>query len=282
MQRRRAHLAGRWYPSEERACRAALQSHAAVESTGQGEFRAIVAPHAGWRFSGDAAGMAFSALARARPGADLVVVFGNHLGPRAPHTVFRGDAWETPVGDLAVDREVLAALELDGLAWREEPVEPGHPDNGSELQMPFARHYFPRARLLMFGAAADASAVALGERVADAAQALGRDAVFVGSTDLTHYGPGFGFEPAGPSAKEWVLTHNDRRFIDRVLAGDALHLIGEALAHRNACCPGAVAAAMAAARVYRGAPLDPKLLSHYSSASVHDDPTFVSYAGMAF
>ncbi len=282
MQRRRAHLAGRWYPAEERACRAALQSHAAVASTGQGDFRGILSPHAGWRFSGDAAASAFATLAEAHGDAHLVVVFGNHLGPRSPHTVFHEDTWETPVGDLAVDQEFLQRLDLDGLRWREEPLEPVHPDNGSELQMPFVRHFFPRARLAMLGAAADDSALLLGERVARAARELGRDAVFVGSTDLTHYGPGFSFEPAGPAAVDWVLEHNDRRFINRVLDGDARGLIEEAQAHRNACCPGAVSAAMSAVRSYRDAPLDPVLLSHYCSACVHDDPTFVSYAGMAF
>ncbi|MEM6731285.1 MAG: AmmeMemoRadiSam system protein B [Myxococcota bacterium] len=231
---RRAHLAGQWYPDDERACRAALLSHAVDAVAEQGDIRGAVAPHAGFRFSGDAAGAAYSALAAKKTNPELVVVFGNHLGFRDSHTLFRGTGWETPLGPLAVDETATGQL-ASAYDFETEPLD--RPDNGSELQMPFARHFFPSARLLMLGVAPRDDAVTIGELVGRAT--AGRDAVFVGSTDLTHYGPNFTFEPEGPSATRWVTEVNDRRFIDRVLAHDEGALVAEALQRKNACCPGA-------------------------------------------
>ncbi|MEO0811992.1 MAG: AmmeMemoRadiSam system protein B, partial [Myxococcota bacterium] len=181
-----------------------------------------------------------------------------------------------------VDQELLGALDLGGLRVCDEPVEPARPDNGTELQLPFVRFFFPTAKLLVLGAAANQSAGTLGERVAHAALSLGRRAVYVGSTDLTHYGPRFEFEPVeSQRSRRWVLEDNDRRFLSPLIDGDVEALLEGALEFKSACCPGAVAAAMSAARV--SGDLEPQILAHYCSpAQAPNDANFVSYAGAVF
>ena len=43
-----------------------------------------------------------------------------------------------------------------------------------------------------------------------------------GSTDLTHYGPNYGWSPKGygPEAVKWVKEVNDKKFIDQALKLD--------------------------------------------------------------
>src|SRR5690606_26198783 len=153
-----------------------------------------------------------------RADVELVVVFGSHRGPHDPCTVFRGEAWETPIGALDTDRELADACAHE-LALGDEPIRPRHVDNAVELHLPFVRRFFPRARLLVIGVAASERALALGRAVGERVREAGRDAVFVGSTDLTHYGPNYAFAPVGggEAAVRLVCTVNDAGFLVALL-----------------------------------------------------------------
>jgi AmmeMemoRadiSam system protein B len=238
----------------------------------------MVGPHAGWAFSGDSAGRAYHALATARPDAELAVVFGSHRGPSGPNTVFRGDSWDTPLGALENDRALADAL-AEALGLETEPVRPLRPDNGVELHLPFVKYFWPDAKLLMLGIAASEIALEIGRAVGE--RIRGRDAVVIGSTDLTHYGPNYGFAPAGrgEAAVRWAREVNDVGFIDALLRDAPAEALRHAREHSSACCPGAAVAAFEAVRAMRGA-VHPELLDHTLSYDVRPDASFVGYAGI--
>lgn len=242
----------------------------------------MISPHAGWLYSGNAAGQTFAWLANAQPDADLAVIFGSHRGPHGPNTIFLGEGWETPLGIMKNAQSLAERLKTE-LTCIEEPLDPPQPDNGVEVLLPFVRHFFPKAELLMLGIEASPKAVTFGEHVARAVGEAQRKAVFIGSTDLTHYGPNYRFEPRGPgdTAVRWVRDENDRGFIDTIVRGDASGAIAHAAQYQSACCPGAAGAALAAARTLH-APRTPQLVSHYLSCEVRPATSFVGYAGIVF
>ena len=92
--------------------------------------------------------------------------------------------------------------------------------------------------------------------------------VVLGSTDLTHYGPRYGFTPmgAGKSALQWAKDVNDRKFIDLTLKLDARGLLADAAESCNSCGAGAVAATIAAAKEL--GKTEGKLLAHTTSNEV--------------
>jgi len=273
-------LKGQWYPGTEADCREAIEAHAATAKPTQGPYRGLIGPHAGWTYSGDAAGRAYAWLRAAEPDPDLVVVFGSHRGPNGPSTVFCDEGWDTPLGALRTAVTLATQVRID-LGLREEPVVPSHPDNAVELHLPFVRYFFPRAELLMCGVAASDEAIAIGKRVGELVLDAKRRAVFVGSTDLTHYGPNYGFEPAGQGEKavRWVREKNDRELIDLVLAQDSAAVVRHGTEKQSACCPGAVAASLAAIAAYGGR-ATPQLIDHTLSYDVRPDASFVGYAGI--
>jgi AmmeMemoRadiSam system protein B len=75
--------------------------------------------------------------------------------------------------------------------------------------------------------------------------------VCIGSTDLTHYGPRYGFTPmgTGPEALKWATEVNDRRFIGLALKLEPRAMLTNAAENCNACGAGAAAAAVAAAKI---------------------------------
>lgn len=282
--RRIAYFQGRWYPDAPAECRRHIDAYArqAPSPPALGPLRGVVAPHAGWPLSGHVAARAFRVLAEQLAAADLVVLFGAHRSPRGPNTLFRGDAWETPLGDFATPTELTEQIGA-ALPLQTEPATPWQPDNAPEVLLPFAKHYFADAELLMLGVAASEEAKHIGAKVGQICRANDRRPVFVASTDLTHYGPAYRFAPQGegPHAVRWVRETNDRGFIAEILDQDASGVLAHALTHRSACCPGAVAAAMCAAESFQGT-LHPWEVAHSLSYDVHPADSFVGYSGVVF
>ncbi len=276
---RPALFAGQWYPEDPAECRRAIEEYAEA-ARGEGAYRGLVAPHAGWLYSGAAAGCGFATLAQAAASAEVVVVYGSHRSAGGPNTVFRGTAWETPLGPLENATELADEL-AGGLALEDEPVFPHRPDNGIELQLPFVRHFFPEARLLALGVAAAPIALEIGRWVGRVLAEHEVAAAVVASTDLTHYGPNYGLvdHGTGEAAARWVRDVNDRGYIDRVLAADAVGSLEHAERNASACCPGAVAAAIETLRASGHTPA-PELCDHYLSYDVEPHSSFVGYAAI--
>lgn len=249
-----------------------------------------VVPHAGWFYSGRVAARIFRNLAERRALGDgegvTVVLFGAvHSGYVRRASVFPGGAWRTPLGDVAVDRtlaEVVVA-ESGGLVSASTDAHAG--EHSIEVQVPMIRHILPRARILPVATPPSSEAPEVGEAVGRVAKAWDGGAVLVvGTTDLTHYGPDYGFAPAGtgPAAEAW-MRENDRRIIGRAIALDARGALAEAAANRNACGAGALAATIAAARAM-GAD-EGVLVDYTTSHDVRPESAFtmaVGYAGFLF
>jgi MEMO1 family protein len=275
--RKRA-LPGGWYPDDPDRLRELVASWAGPPPSEAA--LAVVAPHAGWAFSGRIAARAVASLG-AGDSATTVVVIGGHLPAGYPPLAAREAAYETPLGPLPADLELLAALEAAcDPGTRPSPDE--EPDNTVEVLLPIVAALLPKASVLWLRAPNDSSSLGLGEALARAASSLGRPVLCVGSTDLTHYGPNYGFSPKGRGgqAEEWVRSTNDKRFIDALLALDGAEAIRRGVAERSACSPGAAAAALAFA-LASGA-RRASLVEYATSLDVRRDDSFVGYAALGF
>ena len=271
-------FAGTWYPRHKAACARAIEGFAgAGGDTPSAKARFGVVPHAGWAYSGPLAGRVFQGLALADAAPQLVVVLGGHLLPGHPVVAMAGEAWATPFGPMPLHQGFLGELH----ALNPVRVETEHqhrPDNSVELQLPFARYWFPRAELLVLRVPPSALALQLGELLAGYLERTGLRAVLAASTDLTHYGPGYGFSPhgQGAAALRWVREENDPAFLHAVEGGNPARIIQVAQERRNACSAGAVAAlSLIAGR--QGARFEP--LEYTTSADIQPGggDNFVGY-----
>jgi hypothetical protein len=270
MQIRKPVVAGQFYPEEADECLAQIRecfaSHARSESLPDSVVAGIV-PHAGWVFSGSLAAMVFSAVRQRRDTVGTFVIFGSAHGYfGAKPALDSSDAWETPLGQVPLDDSLRQTL-LDAGAAVTASSAHRH-EHSIEVQIPFIQHLFPEARILPIIVPANESAIVLGNTLAEGAPEAVAQTVYIGSTDLTHYGPRYGFTPMGigSDALGWASNVNDRQFIDLALALEPQRLLGNAIENGNACGPGAAAAAIMVARRL-GAPKG-VLLAHTSSNEV--------------
>jgi MEMO1 family protein len=265
-----------WYPASASACKAEIERFIAGTPPlppGTAVYGGIV-PHAGWGFSGKAAARVFYLAAQAvRP--QVVCIFGGHLGGNSPPLLVADAAWETPLGDLPLATEFYAPL-AKRLTLREE--YPG--DNTIEVQIPFVKYFFPQAQALALRSPHSTTAMELGRAVVAVAQELQVSILAFGSTDLTHYGPNYGFAPHGygPDAVKWVKEVNDKKFIDAALKLDGPEMLKTALQDQSACSAGGAVAAVAAAKA-EGAQ-KAALVSYYTSFDIMPGDSFVGYAGL--
>jgi AmmeMemoRadiSam system protein B len=279
---RKPDLAGSWYPGEEKEIKKTIEGYIRKTVVPEQPYRGIggIVPHAGWYFSGQTAFSVFYSISK-ETAPSLVWLFGMHLPPHGSNYIFIDEGYETPLGKLPVHEEA-AKMMYESFAFVGESYTSYMQDNTVEVQLPFVKHLFPEAAVVTVGVSPTPRAVEIGKRAYGISKELGETACFIGSTDLTHYGPNYAFSPhgRGPDAIRWVTEENDKKMVDALLAADEQKALSTALENHNACCPGAVSAAIGAVKaagVKNGV-----LVRYMTSYDVRPDASFVGYAGVVY
>jgi len=255
MRTRKPIIAGQFYPGQHSSCVADIEECLEARALSVPLPETIVAgivPHAGWTFSGSLAAMVFSAVKKSLEssnGVNTFVIFGaahSYFGPIA--ALDNSDFWETPLGDVAVDTDLSERLVNQKLAVSNPSTHRG--EHSIEVQVPFIKYLFPDAQILPIVVPPSDKAISLGQAIGDIIKQAGKTVICIGSTDLTHYGPRYGFVPmgTGPEALRWANEVNDRKFIDLALKMEPQAMLKSAAENYNACGAGAAAATVAAAK----------------------------------
>jgi AmmeMemoRadiSam system protein B len=286
-------VAGSFYPGSAEQCRVQVKQYLAEspseEITAQGfKGRPVggIVPHAGWVYSGAVAAEVIKLLTA---GNDLqtCVIFGAWHRPTSTNAmVFPAGSWQTPMGEIEID-QTLASQVVQASPLILDQSSAHNSEHSIEVQIPFIQNLAPQAKLLPIVVPATPSASEVGQAVAEQVTALDRQAVYLGSTDLTHYGPSYGFTPqgSGQAGLEWAKETNDRRIIDLMIDMSDDEIVNQAASNHNACGSGAVAATIRACKT-AGADRA-KLLQHTTSAEVAREirgamSDAVGYAGVIF
>lgn len=262
-------VAGQFYPGSRTMASSELDECLAVEiGPGQLEGRVVggVVPHAGWVCSGKVAARTFKAIHATRPEVATFVLFGAvHRHGVHQGALFARGAWESPLGQIKIDERLAERILANTNLVQDEPY--AHEEEHSiEVQVPFIQRLFPEARIVPLMVPPNGHAPSIGAIVALVIRNYGVDAVCVGSSDLTHYGPSYGFVPKGRGAEgiRWAKEVNDRRLLDAIEKLDPEGVIEAAVTCQSACGAGAIAAAIAAAR--ESGAVAARVLEHTNSA----------------
>ncbi len=281
---RPAEKAGAWYSANPEGLRRELDQHLERADIDRAvPCVAGIVPHAGLAFSGPSAARVYAWMAGANPDIRTFLVFGAvHTMHLSRPAIWARGAWDTPLGQIAVDRELAAALIAAGVG--EENESPHFGDNAIELQTPFLRHCFPKAEIVAIATPANSQAADTGTATWEIARKTGHKIMVLGSTDLTHYGAAFGLTPAGfgDPATTWC-RQNDEKLLRLMADMRAEEIVPAAARDHSACGAGAVAATVAFARAAGCA--QGLLLEHTTSYEVMPDGEarhFVGYGAMVF
>jgi MEMO1 family protein len=193
-------LAGTWYASERESLEKSVDDYLdTVRGDAHGGYPiALIAPHAGYRFSGPTAAYAYAQL-KGRTYGRVFLIGPSHRTGFSGISVPRGIThYETPLGRVPLDTEVVGRL-------AEEEYFQHHPtahmqEHSLEIQLPFLQRVLGDFRLvpmLVSGLGRDG--------VSKVAEVLRRYVapgdLVVASSDFTHYGPRFQY--TGPQGDQF-------------------------------------------------------------------------------
>ncbi|MCI0566830.1 MAG: AmmeMemoRadiSam system protein B [Acidobacteria bacterium] len=262
-------VAGRFYPGEPEVLEG-LVARLLINTSAEEPQRAIalLAPHAGWVYSGAVAGAVY-ACARIP---DRVVLLGpNHTGLGPPLSLWDRGAWEYPGERVRVDEEMAKALK-DSCADLIPDQSAHRYEHCLEVQLPFLRARSGNLRItpVVVGTTRLDLLKVLAGGLADAIRKIREEVLIVISSDMTHY------EPAGVAEKKDRLAVAAMEAVDaealyRVVRHEGISMCGYAPA-----VAGLLAGHELGARVGR-------LIRYSHSGEVSGDSnSVVGYAGMTF
>lgn len=193
---RPAYCAGTWYPREPMALTKLVDDLLARVSRPEVSGRpiALISPHAGYRYSAPVAAAGYACL-RGQTYKRVIVLAFSHRNAGFYHGVDvpqKLTAYATPLGQVPIDRKVCDRL-LENPLFSSHPAVDGG-EHSLELQLPFLQRVLKEFSLvpLLVGRMADRD-------YAEAAQAiilvLDEQTLLVASSDFTHFGPNFGYQP---------------------------------------------------------------------------------------
>ena len=272
---RQAAVAGGFYPADPKELAAMVDGFIAQAKVPEqkGQIVALVAPHAGYPFSGAVAGHSY-ALLKGRPTHRVVVIAPSHFEAFSFTSVYDGDAYATPLGIVPVDKEFarkLARLNPEiKLSSQGHVPTPAGAEHALEDQLPFLQRTLGDFQLvpIIMGEQSYQSSRALGVALAELLR--GTDTLIVASSDLSHYHP---YDQA---------VSLDGKTLNAVAEWDYLTLSDNFASRTWEACGGApiVAAMIAAERL--GA-TRAQVLKYANSGDVTGDRSrVVGYGSVAF
>ncbi len=265
-------IAGKWYEGNPKALSRSIDKFLDDAQLPEldGEVVGVFAPHAGHIYSGGVAGYAFAALRSLSPNL-VAVISPMHHPYHDPLITTSHDAYQTPLGNIPVDKEALNELDVvlkSELGFGLSAV-PHDPEHSLEIELPFLQRALKSEwKLLPVMVRAQDPRVSEGLGRALAQVLRNKNFALVASTDLSHF------------YDQNTALKYDRFMLDRFESFDPKAAFdAERTGKGFACGLGAVTAVMWASRELGANKV--KVLRHATSGDVTGDYSSVVGYGSA-
>lgn len=151
---------------------------------------ALIAPHAGYAYSGKTAADGYKQLLGEKYDT-IIVIAPSHTVFFRGASVFNGDAYSTPLGQIPIDKEL--AFKIGSINPTVYMSNKGHTggtvrgEHSLEVQLPFLQHVLGSFKLvaIVMGEQEESTCRILGEVLASASTK--KNCLIVASTDLSHF-----------------------------------------------------------------------------------------------
>jgi len=267
-------VSGRFYPSdpvELRATVATLLADArkAVRPSGRPAV-GVIAPHAGYIYSGPTAAAVFAQAAI--PGV-VIILAPNHTGISEAEggvSLWEAGAFRTPLGEVPIDADMAKGLLEVSRGVVGVDHDAHRAEHAVEVELPFLQLLRADVRIVPLVIAWDTwdAARLLGEMVARLVQAAGEPVLLLASSDMNHY------EPAR------VTEQKDAQALDAIRVLDGAELLARCKRERISMCGRGPAATVIAAARALGAERAQVVDYRHSGWVSGDNARVVGYAGV--
>jgi MEMO1 family protein len=185
---RTAAVAGQFYPPDPQELKNQLKKYFSKTQPKQlkGDVMAIIAPHAGYVYSGEVAAAAYCQLDPDKTYQTIFVIGLSHHDSFAGGSIYTIGNYETPLGEVAVNLSLAGKLALENTVLDFDPSYQRY-EHSLEVQMPFIQYHFnnPQKIVPILLGTTDPK---ICRKITNALSPyFNPDYLFVISTDFSHY-----------------------------------------------------------------------------------------------
>ena len=185
-------VAGRFYPENESELNAKLEAFfTEIESENlptiqdQNNITAIIVPHAGYVFSGKVAASAYSYLKALKNIKNIILIGTSHYALIGGASVFNGEAYQTPLGNIRIDNDIAEALLKNPLFKFDTNAHEN--EHSLEVQLPFLKYILDYDFTIVPVLIGTENSEKLTGIAHELKKHITADTLIVVSTDLSHY-----------------------------------------------------------------------------------------------
>jgi len=232
-------------------------------------------PHAGWYYCGQWSINVIKLLKQKNGDIGQIFIFGGHLSKSNLPIIEDFDYAETPFGNLENNKEVVNALTSNFNIQKVDFL----PDNTIEIVLPIIKYFFKEVKIVAIYLPPN---IKINDMLDFIEKNYSKNSIFIGSTDLTHYGSFYNFFHKDKSIDpvKWVKQINDRGYIELLINMKGEESIEYANNNKSACSAGAAYGSLYIARkkgVTKG-----ELIGYSTSYDIRKDESFVGYTGIIY
>ncbi len=227
---RKAAVSGQFYPDNPEKLRLTIKTflenaYKPLISDDEIEPVAIIAPHAGYVYSGQIAADAFAQVI-GKDFETVIIIAPNHTtAPFNGISVYSHGAFETPLGKIAIDEEFAGKLMASDHRFVFK-ADSHINEHAVEVQVPFVQVLFPSARIVpvVVGSPDPGLCKAFGKAIFEASS--GKKTLTVISSDLSHYPPYSDARKIDLQTLDAILTMNTENFLNSIARSESKHIRG--------------------------------------------------------
>jgi AmmeMemoRadiSam system protein B len=221
--KRKPFVAGQFYPGDRASLLETIGRMTDPKAV-KTKALAVVAPHAGYEYSGPVAGAVFSSV-EIPP---TVVILGpGHREIGSLFAVQKRGSWLTPLGEAAIEED-LASLILEKCPFATDDERAHLWEHSLEVELPFIQYFEKQASIVPICVSYEAEydgLASLGRGLAGALREFGKAALIVASTDMSHYVSQNTAEKMDARAIRKILDLDPRGLFDTV-RGERITMCG--------------------------------------------------------
>lgn len=207
-------VAGQFYPQTEASLTKMLSKLIDASSEKQ-EAKGVIMPHAGYVYSGPVAGATISKVDVKQT---AIILGTNHTGSGESFGIMTKGSWLTPLGEIKIDTEIAESVLKASSLLKEDTLCHLY-EHSIEVIVPFLQYLRKDIKIVpivVSGLGIIEEYQRLGKELADGFRKVGRSALFVASTDFTHYESKDAAEEKDRSAIDAISMLDEELLFDTV------------------------------------------------------------------
>jgi MEMO1 family protein len=230
---REATVAGSWYPGTNSELISTINEYYNSITTEpvEGQIKAIIVPHAGWRFSGAVAATSFKQL-EGKKFKTVIIIGPSHYADFSGASIGNFTHFQTPLGEIKLsNRRHVLLKEKNFISHPTADLK----EHSIEIELPFLQKSVGDFELIpiLIGFRTTYSQI---EEIAESLKkGVDESTLIIVSSDFTHYGPNYGYSPFTENIQDNLKKLNDDA-VSFILNKDAKGFYGYVAQTQDTIC----------------------------------------------